>query len=131
MSRAARVFGFLVGLFAAIDSVGHTAVSGNFAGLVDVGTGRKMYFQCRGLGTPTVVLVGGLRASADDWSLADKSAPAVLPDRTKFSRRAPTTAPERLSTTRRAAATRCRSQPRQGRRLRTRTCLWGIPMAVL
>jgi hypothetical protein len=59
MSRGARVFGLLVGLFAAIDSVDHTAMSGNFAGLVDIGSGRKMYLQCRGLGTPIVVLVGG------------------------------------------------------------------------
>ena len=36
---------------------GHAAVSGKFAGLVDIRAGRKMYLQCRGLGSPTVVLV--------------------------------------------------------------------------
>ena len=86
MSRGARVFGFLVGLFAAIDSVGHTEVSGNFTGLIDIGSGRKMYLQCRGLGSPTVVLVGGLRASADEWSLAEKSAPAAFPEVARFTR---------------------------------------------
>jgi pimeloyl-ACP methyl ester carboxylesterase len=40
---------------------------GRFAGLVDIGGGRKLYLSCRGKGSPTVVLVGGLRASADDW----------------------------------------------------------------
>jgi pimeloyl-ACP methyl ester carboxylesterase len=50
------------------------------------GGGRKMYLECRGTGSPSVVLVGGLRASADDWSLADKSAPAVFPEVAKFTR---------------------------------------------
>lgn len=41
---------------------------GNFAGLVALGGGRKMYLQCHGTGTPTVVLVSGLDAAADVWS---------------------------------------------------------------
>jgi pimeloyl-ACP methyl ester carboxylesterase len=45
-----------------------------------------MYLECRGTGAPTVVLVGGLRASADDWSLADKSALAVFSEVAKFTR---------------------------------------------
>jgi hypothetical protein len=32
-------------------------VEGDFAGLVDIGGGRKMYMECRGKGSPTVVLV--------------------------------------------------------------------------
>ena len=32
------------------------------------------------------MLVGGQRASADDWSVADKSAPAVFPEVAKFTR---------------------------------------------
>jgi pimeloyl-ACP methyl ester carboxylesterase len=62
------------------------AASGNFAGLVDIGSGRKMYLECRGTGSPTIVLVGGLRASADDWSISDKSKPAVFPEVAKFTR---------------------------------------------
>jgi pimeloyl-ACP methyl ester carboxylesterase len=38
-----------------------------FAGLVDIGSGRKMYLECRGSGSPTVVLVSGLDAAADVW----------------------------------------------------------------
>ena len=46
------------------------AASADFAGLVDIGGGRKMYLECRGAGSPTVVLVAGLKASAEDWSIA-------------------------------------------------------------
>lgn len=53
---------------------------------VDIGGGRKIYMKCQGTGSPTVVLVGGLRASADDWSVANKSAPAVFPEVAKFTR---------------------------------------------
>ena len=60
--------------------------SGDCAKLVDIGRGRKMHLECRGTGSPTVVLVGGLRASAEDWSIADKSAPAVFPEVSKFTR---------------------------------------------
>ena len=36
----------------------------NSEGLVDIGGGRKMYVKCSGRGSSTIVLVGGLRASA-------------------------------------------------------------------
>jgi pimeloyl-ACP methyl ester carboxylesterase len=41
----------------------------SFAGLVDIGGGRKMYLylECQGSGSPTVVLVSGLDAAADVW----------------------------------------------------------------
>jgi pimeloyl-ACP methyl ester carboxylesterase len=65
---------------------GHAAERCNFAGWVDIGGGRKMYLECRGTGSPTVVLVGGLRASADDWDISDKSKPAVFPEVSKFTR---------------------------------------------
>jgi pimeloyl-ACP methyl ester carboxylesterase len=52
--------------------------AGNFAGLIDVGGGRKMYLECHGTGSPTVVLVGGLKASADDWNIAESKAPTVF-----------------------------------------------------
>ena len=73
------VFSFLVSLVTAlVPAAAHAAASGDFAGLIDIGGGRKMYLECRGTGSPTVVLVGGLRASADDWGIADKSKPAVF-----------------------------------------------------
>src|SRR5882724_6608879 len=58
----------------------------NPGGLVDIGGGRKIYLKCQGTGSPAVVLVGGRMASADDWSVADKSAPAVFPQVAKFTR---------------------------------------------
>src|SRR6476646_5877255 len=60
------------------------AETGNFAGSVDIGGGRKMYLKCSGIGSPTVVLVGGLRASADDWDVSDKSKPTVFTGVGKF-----------------------------------------------
>lgn len=44
---------------------------------VDIGGGRQIHVDCRGEGAPTVVLVSGLRGSADDWSETD---PARSPD---------------------------------------------------
>ena len=37
----------------------------SFAGLVDIGGGRKMYLECRGSGSPTVVFVSGRSDRAD------------------------------------------------------------------
>jgi pimeloyl-ACP methyl ester carboxylesterase len=67
-------------------AVAHAAGSDSFAGLVDIGDGRKMYLKCRGTGSPTAVLVGGLRASADDWSISNESKPAVFSETSKFTR---------------------------------------------
>jgi pimeloyl-ACP methyl ester carboxylesterase len=87
MSLSARVFLLLVPLVAALHSAAaHAAVVGNFAGLVDIGGGRKMYLECRGKGSPTVVLVAGLRGSAEEWSIADKSSAAILPEVATFTR---------------------------------------------
>jgi pimeloyl-ACP methyl ester carboxylesterase len=58
------------------------AASGDFAGLVDIG-GRSLYLECRGTGSPTVVLVAGGRSSARYWTddLLNPDAPRrmVLP----------------------------------------------------
>src|SRR3954452_25483857 len=62
------------------------AETSDFAGLVDIGGGRKMYLKCSGRGSPTVVLVGGLRASADDWTIPDKSKPTVFTGVGNFTR---------------------------------------------
>src|SRR5215218_1767638 len=45
-----------------------TAASGDFAGLVDVGGGRRLYLECAGAGSPTVLLEAGFRTRADLWS---------------------------------------------------------------
>jgi pimeloyl-ACP methyl ester carboxylesterase len=70
--------------------------SGNhkdFAGLVDIGGGRKMYLECHGKGSPTVVLLSGFRGAHDDWThVIDSggepkpSGSAVFPEVSKFSR---------------------------------------------
>jgi pimeloyl-ACP methyl ester carboxylesterase len=44
-----------------------SAASGDFAGLVDIG-GRSLYLECRGTGSPTVVLVAGGGSSARYWT---------------------------------------------------------------
>jgi pimeloyl-ACP methyl ester carboxylesterase len=36
--------------------------------VVDVGAGRRMYIECEGVGSPTVVLVSGKGNRADTWS---------------------------------------------------------------
>ena len=40
---------------------------GDFARLVDIG-GRSLYFECRGSGSPTVILEAGFRTRADLWT---------------------------------------------------------------
>jgi pimeloyl-ACP methyl ester carboxylesterase len=64
-----------------------------FAGLVDIGGGRKMYMECQGKGSPTVVLVSGFRGAHDDWtSVVDSkgepkpSGSAVFTEVGKFTR---------------------------------------------
>jgi pimeloyl-ACP methyl ester carboxylesterase len=90
MNRRFRLCVLLIALVSLINSfnaaVAYAAGNGNFERLVDIGGGRKMYLKCRGTGSPTVVFVGGLRASADDWSISNKSTPAVFPEVAKFTR---------------------------------------------
>ena len=62
------------------------AGTGNFAGLVDIGSGRNVYLKCHGRGSPTAVLVGGLRASAENWDISNKSKPTVFAEVEKFTR---------------------------------------------
>jgi pimeloyl-ACP methyl ester carboxylesterase len=61
---------------------------GEFASLVDIGGGRQMYIECSGTGSPTVVLVSGLRGAADVWSMssAGEGAPTVFPEVANFTR---------------------------------------------
>lgn len=58
------------------------APSADVAGLFDVGWGRQMYLECRGTGSPLVVLVSGQRASAQDWMEVAEGVdgPAVFDD---------------------------------------------------
>ena len=90
MKRLFRLEVLLVVVILLIESLGGTvalaAENGNFAGSVDIGGDRKMYLKCSGKGLPTVLFVSGLRASADDWDISDKSKPAVFTGVGKFTR---------------------------------------------
>ena len=44
------------------------AGTGDSSGLVDIGGGRTIYLECRGAGSPTVVLLSGAGVAADNWS---------------------------------------------------------------
>ena len=63
--------------------------SGDFAGLVDIG-GRKLYLECHGEGSPTVVMISGYRSSGHYWTddLRHPEAPRtmVLPGVAQFTR---------------------------------------------
>ena len=66
------------------------AAAGDFAGLVDIGGGRRLYLECRGRGSPTVLLEAGLLSRSDIWS-GDNHEPEgqrtmVLPGVTAFTR---------------------------------------------
>ena len=47
---------------------GTSGLSQHFAGLVDIGGGRKIQIECAGVGTPMVLLVSGKGNRADTWS---------------------------------------------------------------
>ena len=47
------------------------AQGGDFAGMVEIGGGRRIYLECRGTGSPAVVIVAGGRASAADWTVPE------------------------------------------------------------
>jgi pimeloyl-ACP methyl ester carboxylesterase len=53
--------------------------SGDFAGMVDIG-GRSIYLECRGTGSPTVILIGGYRSSSMYWTtdLLHPEAPRIM-----------------------------------------------------
>lgn len=53
--------------------------AGDFAGPVDIGDGRHLYLECRGQGSPTIVLESGYHDSSDPWVQSDAAAPAVGP----------------------------------------------------
>ncbi len=72
MSLAARAFLLVLCLITELHATAVRAGAiGDFAGLVDIGGGRKLYVECRGIGSPAVILVAGLRGSAEEWISAD------------------------------------------------------------
>jgi len=74
---------------AATPSAASPVVKGDFSGRVDIG-GRSLYLECRGQGSPTVILEPGSMGRADVWS-RDSLHPAgartmVLPAVATFTR---------------------------------------------
>ena len=55
-------------LFLAPAGLSALAAGGDVAGTVDIGGARAMYLECRGTGSPTVFIVPGGRAAADEWT---------------------------------------------------------------
>lgn len=47
---------------------GDDADRADFAGAVELGDGRRIFMQCKGRGSPTVVLIAGKGTDAADWS---------------------------------------------------------------
>lgn len=79
----------LVGLMTLSHALLPAVSSDPFAGLVDIGGGRKMYLECRGSGSPAVVLVSGRSDRADIWRKpadSDNKGPTVFGEAAKFSR---------------------------------------------
>ena len=71
-ATASGVLALLLATMAAVADQSTTppaspAVQGDSAGLVDIG-GRRLYLECQGAGSPTVVLEAGLGDRADIWS---------------------------------------------------------------
>jgi pimeloyl-ACP methyl ester carboxylesterase len=56
---------------------------GDSQGLVDIGHGRHIHVECRGAGSPTVILESGYRCGADVWNVdydqPDAPRPMVFP----------------------------------------------------
>jgi pimeloyl-ACP methyl ester carboxylesterase len=61
------------------DATRPTAI-GNFAGLIDIGGGRRLYLECSGQGSPTVLLEAGYRSPATVWTddLAQPNDPRTM-----------------------------------------------------
>ncbi len=77
---------FLSGRTPAIDAriatpnVTSSVATGDFAGLVDIGNGRRLWLECRGSGSPTVLLEAGYRSPATVWTddLVQPDAPRTM-----------------------------------------------------
>lgn len=61
--------------------------SGDFSGVIALGGGRKMFLECSGSGSPTVILESGYRNDADIWSAElEPGISTVFPQVAKFTR---------------------------------------------
>jgi pimeloyl-ACP methyl ester carboxylesterase len=66
-------------------SASMNAAQGDFSGLVEIGNGRRLYLECHGTGSPTVILESGFRNTAAIWTISDHPhQKPVLPDVAEF-----------------------------------------------
>jgi pimeloyl-ACP methyl ester carboxylesterase len=84
MNQRCRLDVLLIALVSFINSFHapntYAAENKDFGELVEIGGDRKMYLECRGTGSPTVVLISGTRGAHDDWTdLIDPKNPAGAP----------------------------------------------------
>jgi pimeloyl-ACP methyl ester carboxylesterase len=63
-----------------------SAESTTFAKRVNIGGGRSMYIECRGKGSPTVLLLSGALSASDAWHAADQRGPKVYPSVARYTR---------------------------------------------
>jgi len=67
--------------------IAYAAGNKNSSELIDIGDGRKMYLECRGSGSPTVILESGYRDDSDNWSTPlEPGKNTVFPQIAKFTR---------------------------------------------
>jgi pimeloyl-ACP methyl ester carboxylesterase len=76
----------LLAVSATVRGAPPTAVSGDFAGLIDIGDSRKLYLECKGKGSSVVILEAGLRNRGDIWTVKPDAGAAVFPEVTAFTR---------------------------------------------
>lgn len=90
VSAVALTGGAAVGVGGAQERRAAAASGGldEFAGLVELPSGRDVYLECRGEGSPTVILESGGGLAASQWSVLAPGSPlaAVLPAVSRFTR---------------------------------------------
>jgi pimeloyl-ACP methyl ester carboxylesterase len=64
----------------------HGAATGDFAGRVTISGRRRLYIECRGRGSPTVILEAGAGNSARVWHAHAPGRPASFPAVARFTR---------------------------------------------
>jgi pimeloyl-ACP methyl ester carboxylesterase len=64
-----------------------TPAAGDFSGLVTIPSGHRLYLECHGEGSPTVIFEAGLRSRSDIWSWSrEGEGTGVLPRVSPFTR---------------------------------------------
>ena len=58
----------LAAIMSTVTAVSAASARLDFARLVDIGDGRRIFLECRGAGSPTVILISGKGNGAADWN---------------------------------------------------------------